>query len=176
MDLNFSKKTRKIVASLLAVAILLGVLPVSGLTGNSSGAESSSSENSTKTIYVNSTKQPILFDSVGNFKEIIPKVKKNIYSTEAENGDKIALFTDIGNGNSVVFYKTTEWTPSAYMWKEDSSENPDKNAAWPGEAMKNTAILTVACTIMFMGQLKDLTKLSLMTATIKMVIRPIIKI
>ena len=136
MDLNFSKKTRKIVASLLAVAILLGVLPVSGLTGNSSGAESSSSENSTKTIYVNSTKQPILFDSVGNFKEIIPKVKKNIYSTEAENGDKIALFTDIGNGNSVVFYKTTEWTPSAYMWKEDSSENPDKNAAWPGETMK----------------------------------------
>ena len=136
MDLNFSKKTRKIVASLLAVAILLGVLPVSGLTGNSSGAESSSSENSTKTIYVNSTKQPILFDSAGNFKEIIPKVKKNIYSTEAENGDKIALFTDIGNGNSVVFYKTTEWTPSAYMWKEDSSENPDKNAAWPGVAMK----------------------------------------
>ena len=136
MELNFSKKTRKIVASLLAVAILLGVLPVSGLTGNSSGAESSSSENSTKTIYVNSTKQPVLFDSVGNFKEIIPKVKKNIYSTEAENGDKIALFTDIGNGNSVVFYKTTEWTPSAYMWKEDSSENPDKNAAWPGEAMK----------------------------------------
>lgn len=136
MDLNFSKKTRKIVASLLAVAILLGVLPVSGLTGNSLGAESSSSENSTKTIYVNSTKQPILFDSAGNFKEIIPKVKKNIYSTEAENGDKIALFTDIGNGNSVVFYKTTEWTPSAYMWKEDSSENPDKNAAWPGEAMK----------------------------------------
>ena len=136
MELNFSKRTRKIVASLLAVAILLGVLPVSGLTGNSSGAESSSSENSTKTIYVNSTKQPILFDSVGNFKEIIPKVKKNIYSTEAENGDKIALFTDIGNGNSVVFYKTTEWTPSAYMWKEDSSENPDKNAAWPGEAMK----------------------------------------
>ena len=136
MELNFSKKTRKIVASLLAVAILLGVLPVSGLTGNSLGAESSSSENSTKTIYVNSTKQPILFDSVGNFKEIIPKVKKNIYSTEAENGDKIALFTDIGNGNSVVFYKTTEWTPSAYMWKEDSSENPDKNAAWPGEAMK----------------------------------------
>lgn len=58
------------------MAILLGVLPVSGLTGNSSGAESSSSENSTKTIYVNSTKQPILFDSVGNFKEIIPKVKK----------------------------------------------------------------------------------------------------
>ncbi len=136
MELNFSKKTRKIVASLLAVAILLGVLPVSGLTGNSSGAESSSSENSTKTIYVNSTKQPILFDSVGNFKEIIPEVKKNIYSTEAENGDKIALFTDIGNGNSVVFYKTTEWTPSAYMWKEDSSENPDKNAAWPGKAMK----------------------------------------
>ena len=136
MELNFSKKTRKIVASLLAVAILLGVLPVSGLTGNSSGAESSSSENSTKTIYVNSTKQPILFDSVGNFKEIIPEVKKNIYSTEAENGDKIALFTDIGNGNSVVFYKTTEWTPSAYMWKEDSSENPDKNAAWPGETMK----------------------------------------
>ena len=136
MELNFSKKTRKIVASLLAVAILLGVLPVSGLTGNSSGAESSSSGNSTKTIYVNSTKQPILFDSVGNFKEIIPKVKKNIYSTEAENGDKIALFTDIGNGNSVVFYKTTEWTPSAYMWKEDSSENPDKNAAWPGETMK----------------------------------------
>ena len=136
MELNFSKKTRKIVASLLAVAILLGVLPVSGLTGNSSGAESSSSENSTKTIYVNSTKQPILFDSVGNFKEIIPKVKKNIYSTEAENGDKIALFTDIGNGNSVVFYKTTEWTPFAYMWKEDSSENPDKNAARPGEAMK----------------------------------------
>ena len=136
MELNFSKKTRKIVASLLAVAILLGVLPVSGLTGNSSGAESSSSENSTKTIYVNSTKQPILFDPVGNFKEIIPKVKKNIYSTEAENGDKIALFTDIGNGNSVVFYKTTEWTPSAYMWKEDSSENPDKNAAWPGETMK----------------------------------------
>ena len=136
MELNFSKKTRKIVASLLAVAILLGVLPVSGLTGNSSGAESSSSENSTKTIYVNSTKQPILFDSAGNFKKIIPEVKKNIYSTEAENGDKIALFTDIGNGNSVVFYKTTESTPSVYMWKKDSSENPDKNAALHGEAMK----------------------------------------
>ena len=78
MELNFSKKTRKIVASLLAVAILLGVLPVSGLTGNSSGAESSSSENSTKTIYVNSTKQPILFDSVGNFKEIIKTAKNNM--------------------------------------------------------------------------------------------------
>ena len=39
MELNFSKKTRKIVASLLAVAILLGVLPVSGLTGNSSGEQ-----------------------------------------------------------------------------------------------------------------------------------------
>ena len=102
MELNFSKKTRKIVASLLAVAILLGVLPVSGLTGNSSGAESNSSENSTKTIYVNSTKQPILFDSVGEFKEIIPKVKNNIYSTQAVNGDKIALFTNIGEGNSVV--------------------------------------------------------------------------
>ncbi|MDY4978785.1 MAG: starch-binding protein [Ruminococcus bromii] len=135
MELNFSKKTRKIVASLLAVAILLGVLPVSGLTGNSSGAESSSSENSTKTIYVNSTKQPILFDSVGEFKEIIPKVKNNIYSTQAVNGDKIALFTNIGEGNSVVFYKTTEWTPSVYMWK-DGSEGPDKNAKWPGEPMK----------------------------------------
>ena len=135
MELNFSKKTRKIVASLLAVAILLGVLPVSGLTGNSSGAESNSSENSTKTIYVNSTKQPILFDSVGEFKEIIPKVKNNIYSTQAVNGDKIALFTNIGEGNSVVFYKTTEWTPSVYMWK-DGSEGPDKNAKWPGEPMK----------------------------------------
>ena len=135
MELNFSKKTRKIVASLLAVAILLGVLPVSGLTGNSSGAESNSSENSTKTIYVNSTKQPILFDSVGEFKEIIPKVKNNIYSTQAVNGDKIALFTNIGEGNSVVFYKTTEWTPSVYMWK-DGSEGPDKNAEWPGEPMK----------------------------------------
>ena len=42
MDLNFSKKTRKIVASLLAVAILLGVLPVSGLTGNSSSIQQNS--------------------------------------------------------------------------------------------------------------------------------------
>ena len=52
MDLNFSKKTRKIVASLLAVAILLGVLPVSGLTGNSSGAESSSSESNSIGCFV----------------------------------------------------------------------------------------------------------------------------
>lgn len=177
MDLNFSKKTRKIVASLLAVAILLGVLPVSGLTGNSSGAESSSSENSTKTIYVNSTKQPILFDSVGNFKEIIPKVKKNIYSTEAENGDKIALFTDIGNGNSVVFYKTTEWTPSAYMWKEDSSENPDKNAAWPGEAMKKYGDSNSSLYYYVYGSAKGFDKVIFNDGNDqKMVIRPIIKI
>ena len=50
MELNFSKKTRKIVASLLAVAILLGVLPVSGLTGNSSGAEGNNG--SANTIFV----------------------------------------------------------------------------------------------------------------------------
>lgn len=56
MELNFSKKTRKIVASLLAVAILLGVLPVSGLTGNSSGAEGNNG--SANTIFVNQIISP----------------------------------------------------------------------------------------------------------------------
>ena len=71
MELNFSKKTRKIVASLLAVAILLGVLPVSGLTGNSSGAEGNNS--SANTIFVKSDYQPVLFDSNGNVKSVLTK-------------------------------------------------------------------------------------------------------
>lgn len=71
MELNFSKKTRKIVASLLAVAILLGVLPVSGLTGNSSGAEGNNS--SANTIFVKSDHQPVLFDSNGKVKSVLTK-------------------------------------------------------------------------------------------------------
>ena len=75
MDLNFSKKTRKIVASLLAVAILLGVLPVSGLTGNSSGAEGNNG--SANTIFVKSDHQPVLFDSNGNVKSVLTKKRRN---------------------------------------------------------------------------------------------------
>lgn len=71
MELNFSKKTRKIVASLLAVAILLGVLPVSGLTGNSSGAEGNNG--SANTIFVKSDYQPVLFDSNGKVKSVLTK-------------------------------------------------------------------------------------------------------
>ena len=94
MELNFSKKTRKIVASLLAVAILLGVLPVSGLTGNSSGAEGNNG--SANTIFVKSDYQPVLFDSNGNVKSVLTKKDgtNNVYTATPKNGDKIGVFKD----------------------------------------------------------------------------------
>lgn len=120
MELNFSKKTRKIVASLLAVAILLGVLPVSGLTGNSSGAEGNNS--SANTIFVKSDYQPVLFDSNGNVKSVLTKKDgtENVYTATPENGDKIGVFKDkdFGTGKSIVFFKSNEWNaPCVYLWK-----------------------------------------------------------
>lgn len=120
MDLNFSKKTRKIVASLLAVAILLGVLPVSGLTGNSSGAEGNNS--SANTIFVKSDYQPVLFDSNGNVKSVLTKKDgtENVYTATPENGDKIGVFKDkdFGTGKSIVFFKSNEWNaPCVYLWQ-----------------------------------------------------------
>lgn len=120
MDLNFSKKTRKIVASLLAVAILLGVLPVSGLTGNSSGAEGNNS--SANTIFVKSDHQPVLFDSNGNVKSVLTKKDgtENVYTATPENGDKIGVFKDkgFGTGKSIVFFKSNEWNaPCVYLWQ-----------------------------------------------------------
>ena len=120
MELNFSKKTRKIVASLLAVAILLGVLPVSGLTGNSSGAEGNNS--SANTIFVKSAYQPVLFDSNGNVKSVLTKKDgtENIYTATPENGDKIGVFKDkdFGTGKSIVFFKSNEWNaPCVYLWQ-----------------------------------------------------------
>ena len=120
MDLNFSKKTRKIVASLLAVAILLGVLPVSGLTGNSSGAEGNNG--SANTIFVKSDYQPVLFDSNGNVKSVLTKKDgtENVYTATPENGDKIGVFKDkdFGTGKSIVFFKSNEWNaPCVYLWQ-----------------------------------------------------------
>ncbi len=120
MELNFSKKTRKIVASLLAVAILLGVLPVSGLTGNSSGAEGNNS--SANTIFVKSDYQPVLFDSTGKVKSLLTKKDgtENVYTATPENGDKIGVFKDkdFGTGKSIVFFKSNEWNaPCVYLWQ-----------------------------------------------------------
>ena len=120
MDLNFSKKTRKIVASLLAVAILLGVLPVSGLTGNSSGDEGNNG--SANTIFVKSDHQPVLFDSNGNVKSVLTKKDgtENVYTATPENGDKIGVFKDkdFGTGKSIVFFKSNEWNaPCVYLWQ-----------------------------------------------------------
>ena len=120
MDLNFSKKTRKIVASLLAVAILLGVLPVSGLKGNSSGAEGNNG--SANTIFVKSDHQPVLFDSNGNVKSVLTKKDgtENVYTATPENGDKIGVFKDkgFGTGKSIVFFKSNEWNaPCVYLWQ-----------------------------------------------------------
>ena len=120
MELNFSKKTRKIVASLLAVAILLGVLPVSGLTGNSSGAEGNNG--SANTIFVKSDYQPVLFDSNGNVKSVLTKKDgtENVYTATPENGDKIGVFKDkdFGTGKSIVFFKSNEWNaPCVYLWQ-----------------------------------------------------------
>ena len=120
MELNFSKKTRKFVASLLAVAILLGVLPVSGLTGNYSGAEGNNS--SANTIFVKSDYQPVLFDSNGNVKSVLTKKDgtKDVYTATPENGDKIGVFKEenFGAGKSIVFFKSNEWNaPCVYLWK-----------------------------------------------------------
>lgn len=133
MDLNFSKKTRKIVASLLAVAILLGVLPVSGLTGNSSGAEGNNS--SANTIFVKSDYQPVLFDSNGNVKSVLTKKDgtENVYTATPENGDKIGVFKDkdFGTGKSIVFFKSNEWTsPHVYLWN-----GANNNGEFPGPEM-----------------------------------------
>lgn len=133
MELNFSKKTRKIVASLLAVAILLGVLPVSGLTGNSSGAEGNNS--SATTIFVKSDYQPVLFDSNGNVKSVLTKKDgtENVYTATPENGDKIGVFKDkdFGTGKSIVFFKSNEWTsPHVYLWN-----GANNNGEFPGPEM-----------------------------------------
>ena len=108
MELNFSKKTRKIVASLLAVAILLGVLPVSGLTGNSSGAEGNNS--SANTIFVKSDHQPVLFDSNGNVKSVLTKKDGTYTGTNVNSSDQIVfLRNDVAKGitvgHTIVFYK-----------------------------------------------------------------------
>lgn len=133
MELNFSKKTRKIVASLLAVAILLGVLPVSGLTGNSSGAEGNNS--SANTIFVKSDYQPVLFDSNGNVKSVLTKKDgtEDVYTATPENGDKIGVFKDkdFGAGKSIVFFKSNEWTsPHVYLWN-----GANNNGEFPGPEM-----------------------------------------
>lgn len=133
MDLNFSKKTRKIVASLLAVAILLGVLPVSGLTGNSSGAEGNNG--SANTIFVKSDYQPVLFDSNGKVKSVLTKKEgtENVYTATPENGDKIGVFKDkdFGTGKSIVFFKSNEWTsPHVYLWN-----GANNNGKFPGPEM-----------------------------------------
>lgn len=133
MELNFSKKTRKIVASLLAVAILLGVLPVSGLTGNSSGAEGNNS--SANTIFVKSDYQPVLFDSNGKVKSVLTKKDgtENVYIATPENGDKIGVFKDkdFGTGKSIVFFKSNEWTsPHVYLWN-----GANNNGEFPGPEM-----------------------------------------
>lgn len=133
MDLNFSKKTRKIVASLLAVAILLGVLPVSGLTGNSSGTEGN--DGSANTIFVKSDHQPVLFDSNGKVKSVLTKKDgtENVYTATPENGDKIGVFKDkdFGTGKSIVFFKSNEWTsPHVYLWN-----GANNNGKFPGPEM-----------------------------------------
>ena len=131
MELNFSKKTRKIVASLLAVAILLGVLPVSGLTGNSSGAEGNNG--SANTIFVKSDHQPVLFDSNGNVKSVLTKKDGTYTGTNVNSSDQIVfLRNDVANGitvgNTIVFYKKSSNTSTTddaepydriHVWKEN---------------------------------------------------------
>ena len=131
MDLNFSKKTRKIVASLLAVAILLGVLPVSGLTGNSSGAEGNNG--SANTIFVKSDHQPVLFDSNGNVKSVLTKKDGTYTGTNVNSSDQIVfLRNDVARGitvgNTIVFYKKSSNTSTTddaepydriHVWKEN---------------------------------------------------------
>lgn len=102
------------------MAILLGVLPVSGLTGNSSGAEGNNG--SANTIFVKSDHQPVLFDSNGNVKSVLTKKDgtENVYTATPENGDKIGVFKDkgFGTGKSIVFFKSNEWNaPCVYLWQ-----------------------------------------------------------
>ena len=131
MELNFSKKTRKIVASLLAVAILLGVLPVSGLTGNSSGAEGNNG--SANTIFVKSDHQPVLFDSKGKVKSVLTKKDGTYTGTNVNSSDQIVfLRNDVAKGitvgNTIVFYKKSSNTSTTddaepydriHVWKEN---------------------------------------------------------
>ena len=131
MELNFSKKTRKIVASLLAVAILLGVLPVSGLTGNSSGAEGNNS--SANTIFVKSGYQPVLFDSKGKVKSVLTKKDGTYTGTNVNSSDQIVFLRndvakEITVGNTIVFYKKSSNTSTTddaepydriHVWKEN---------------------------------------------------------
>ena len=131
MELNFSKKTRKIVASLLAVAILLGVLPVSGLTGNSSGAEGNNS--SANTIFVKSDYQPVLFDSNGKVKSVLTKKDGTYTGTNVNSSDQIVFLRndvakEITVGNTIVFYKKSSNTSTTddaepydriHVWKEN---------------------------------------------------------
>ena len=131
MELNFSKKTRKIVASLLAVAILLGVLPVSGLTGNSSGAEGNNG--SANTIFVKSDHQPVLFDSNGNVKSVLTKKDGTYTGTNVNSSDQIIFLRndvakEITVGNTIVFYKKSSNTSTTddaepydriHVWKEN---------------------------------------------------------
>ena len=131
MELNFSKKTRKIVASLLAVAILLGVLPVSGLTGNSSGAEGNNS--SANTIFVKSDHQPVLFDSKGKVKSVLTKKDGTYTGTNVNSSDQIIFLRndvakEITVGNTIVFYKKSSNTSTTddaepydriHVWKEN---------------------------------------------------------
>ena len=131
MDLNFSKKTRKIVASLLAVAILLGVLPVSGLTGNSSGAEGNNG--SANTIFVKSDHQPVLFDSNGKVKSVLTKKDGTYTGTNVNSSDQIVFLRndvakEITVGNTIVFYKKSSNTSTTddaepydriHVWKEN---------------------------------------------------------
>ena len=131
MKLNFSKKTRKIVASLLAVAILLGVLPVSGLIGNSSGAEGNNS--SANTIFVKSDYQPVLFDSNGNVKSVLTKKDGTYTGTNVNSSDQIVFLRndvakEITVGNTIVFYKKSSNTSTTddaepydriHVWKEN---------------------------------------------------------
>ncbi len=131
MELNFSKKTRKIVASLLAVAILLGVLPVSGLTGNSSGAEGNNG--SANTIFVKSDHQPVLFDSKGKVKSVLTKKDGTYTGTNVNSSDQIVFLRndvakEITVGNTIVFYKKSSNTSTTddaepydriHVWKEN---------------------------------------------------------
>ena len=131
MELNFSKKTRKIVASLLAVAILLGVLPVSGLTGNSSGTEGNNG--SANTIFVKSDYQPVLFDSNGKVKSVLTKKDGTYTGTNVNSSDQIVFLRndvakEITVGNTIVFYKKSSNTSTTddaepydriHVWKEN---------------------------------------------------------
>ena len=136
MELNFSKKTRKIVASLLAVAILLGVLPVSGLTGNSSGAEGNNG--SANTIFVKSYHQPVLFDSNGNVKSVLTKKDGTYTGTNVNSSDQIVFLRndvakEITVGNTIVFYKKSSNTSTT-----DDAEPYDRIHVWKenGESYK----------------------------------------